>query len=162
MPNVALIPRAETRIEPLTAVVDGYPDALHRLETATGGEPLEDGRQITDHAVALEDRVTLTGWVSDFGGADRPANAWDAIRRLHRELEPVDLTTELGIYKEMLIKRVETHHTARGIRFTLTMQQILRVGVTESTLPPDAVADGPAEGRAGEIERGRVALTENL
>ena len=84
MPNVALIPRAATRIGVLTAVVDGFPNTVHKLETLTGGEPIEDGRQVTDHAVAKEERLTLTGLVSDFNGGNKPAEAWEAIRKLQR------------------------------------------------------------------------------
>ena len=63
MPNVALTPDAATRIEVLANRVDGFPDTTHKLETTTGGEPLEDGRHVTDHAVARADRLVLTGWV---------------------------------------------------------------------------------------------------
>lgn len=94
MPNAALIPETRTEIAPLMAVVDGFPDAVHRLETATGGEPLEDGRQVTDHAVARQDKLTLTGWVSDFNGGDRPRAAWDEIRRLGKALIPFTVITE--------------------------------------------------------------------
>ena len=69
MPNVALIPNAATKIDALTVFVDGFPDAVHKLSTGTGSEPLEDGREATDHAVARQDQLVLTGWVSDFNGA---------------------------------------------------------------------------------------------
>ena len=157
MPNVALIPDSETRIDALTAVVDGYPSGVHRLETTTGGEPLEDGREATDHAVATQDRLTLEGWVSDFSGGDRPRRAWETLRRLHRKLEPLTVFTEWTKYDRMLIVRCEANQDSRGLRFTLELKQLILVGITDTELPPDSVS-GPAQGRSGVVERGRVAL----
>ena len=77
MPNVALIPDAATMIDAFTVFVDGFSDATHKISTITGGEPLEDGTQATDHAVARQDQLTLTGWVSDFnGGHESGGCAW--------------------------------------------------------------------------------------
>ena len=157
MPNVALIPNAATTIAALTAVVDGFPDGTHRLETTTGGEPLEDGRQVTDHAVARQARLTLTGWVSDFNGGNRPHDAWETIRRLHKSVTTVDVITEWGVYREMLIRRAEAPQVNRGMRFTLELEEVLRVGVVDNELPPEQLS-GPAEGRSGTVQRGRVAL----
>ena len=138
--------------------MDGWPSASHRLETTTGGEPLEDGAQITDHAVARQARVTLEGWVSDWSGGDRPAAAWDAIRTLQKSAEPVDVMTEWATYPEMLIRRAEAQHTARGMRMRIEFEEVIRVGVESSELPPGELS-GPAEGRSGEVSRGRVPLT---
>ena len=139
MPNVALIPRAETRIAPLVAVVDGFPDLTHKLETTTGGEPLEDGRAVTDHAVARQSRLVLTGMVGDLNGGDRPREAWETIRRLHKEVAVFTVITEWGTYQEMIIRRAEAPQRARGMRFTLELEQIIRVGVPASDLPESAV-----------------------
>ena len=157
MPNVALIPSAATRIEPLMAVVDGYPDATHKLETTTGGEPLEDGRNVTDHAVARQERLVLTGWVSDFNGGDRPREAWETLRRLHKSVAIMRVVTEWGVYDNMLIRRAEAPQNARGMRFTLELEEVIFVGVADNELPAENLS-GPAQGRSGEITRGRVAL----
>ena len=156
-PNIALIPGSETRIQPLIAVVDGFPHATHKLETSTGGEPLENGRQVTDHAVARQAKLTLTGWVSDFKGAGRPRAAWEAIQRLHDSLTPIRVVTEWGTYPEMLIRRAEAPQRTRGMRFILELEELLRVGIIDTELPPEDLS-GPAANRSGEVQRGRVAL----
>ena len=157
MPNRALIVSAATTISVLARFVDGYPEATHKLETTTGGEPLEDGRRVTDHAVARQDRLTLTGWVSDFNGGDRPRAAWEEIRRLHKSVQTVRVVTEWGTYREMLIRRAEAPQNTRGMQFTLELEELIRVGVVDSELPASQVS-GPASGRSGEINRGRVPL----
>ena len=104
MPNCALIPRAETRIEALSAVVDGYPEGLHKLSTQTSGAPIERrvGGKVTrveavDHATALADRLVLTGWVSNLERR-RPARRWRGrtIRRLHREKRVLGSSSRSG------------------------------------------------------------------
>ena len=157
MPNFALIPDAATVISVLADVVDGYPEATHKLETTTGGEPLEDGRAVTDHAVARQDRLVLTGWVSDFNGGNRPMQAWAEVRRMHKAVETLTVMTEWGVYREMLIRRAEAPQSARGMRFTLELEEIIRVGLAPAALPASTLS-GPAVGRSGEIARGRVPL----
>ena len=158
MPNVALIPGSGTVISALVDVVDGYPELVHRLETTTGGEPLESGLRVTDHAVARQEQLTLTGWVSDFNGGNRARDAWEKLRELHKKVKTVRVVTEWGVYPEMLIRKAEAPQTARGMRFTLELEEVIRVGVLDTELVAEELAGGPGEGRSGEIERGRVAL----
>ena len=160
MPNVALVPRAGTVIEPLMAVVDGYPSANHRLETSKGGEPLEDGREATDHAVARSERLILTGWVSDFRGGNPGEAAWSTLRRLHKSVTPLRVVTELGDYSEMLITRCESREQGRGIQFRLELEEVIRVGLVENLLPPGQIG-GPAEDRSGSIDRGRLTVNDD-
>ena len=156
----------------LLDVVHGYPTDSHRLETVTGGEPLEDGRMVTDHAVARQERLVLTGVVSDFDGQQRPIDAWAELRRIHTEIEVVEVFTEWGHYPEMLIRRCKADHLNRGMAFELELEQIIRVdyaadpppvggggGITERVpdLRPDLVA-GPAIDRGGGTDRGHVPL----
>jgi len=165
MPNVALIDGAETVISALVDVVDGYPSGVHKLETATAGNPVEfpkgdprgGVRQVTDHAVARQARLVLEGWVSDFDGGNRPREAWEEIRRLHKSVTILTVLTEWGVYPEMLIRRAEAPQDARGMRFTLELEEVIRVGVTDVDLPASNIT-GPAAGRSGEITRGRVQM----
>ena len=139
------------------AVVDGFPDATHKLETTTGGEPLEDGRHVTDHAVARQERLVLTGWVSDLNGGDRPRAAWETLRRLHKSLALLRVITEWGVYEKMIIRRAEAPQHTRGMRFTLELEEVIFVGVADNELPAENLS-GPAVGRSGEVARGRVVL----
>ena len=158
MPNVALIPRAATRIAPLVGLVHGFPTGTHRLETTVGGEALEDGREVTDHVVARQARLTLQFVVSDFDGDSKPRDAWAEIRRLQKESEVLEVVTELGTYREMVIHRAEAPQRTRGIAGTIELREIERIGIVDNDLPPENVEAGPAEGRSGEVQRGRVAL----
>ena len=157
MPNTPLLFNAATLDPPI--IVDGFIDdpGTHILETSTGGEPLEDGAQVTDHAISLQEKVTLTGFISDFDGAERPGEGWERLRSLHKAVTPITVTTAWGTYPEMLIRRAEGRPIGRGIEFTLELEQVIRVGVTDNELPSENL-DGPAEERSGEVERGRVPI----
>ena len=84
------------RRRPFPVQVDGYLSHEHELTTRTGGEPLEDGREVTDHVVAAPQKVILTGQASDMRGGSRAKDAWQAIEELHKAAEPVRVITEWG------------------------------------------------------------------
>ena len=158
MPNIALIPNSQAIISVFGSVVDGWPEVTHKIETTIGGEPLEDGREVTDHAVAKQDKIVMTGWVSDINGGNRPKQAWERIRQIQRLVQPIKVITEWGVYDEMLIDRAEAPQTNRGMNFTLELREIRRVGLTQSTIS-NLVSSGPARGRSSNVQRGRVGFT---
>ena len=138
MPNVALIETAAPTVPPLTNVVDGWPEEQHQLKVNISGAPVESGVETTDHSVLSSEILTLTFWVSGWRGGRNPADAWGEVRRLARDREPIRVLTEWGIYEEMLIWEADAPKTNRGMRGTLKLIWINRVGVTDSELPPEA------------------------
>ena len=157
MPNAALVPTAVTRIPSLFAVLDGFPETRHLLETAKADEPIEDGTSVTDHANVLPEVLRLTGWVSDFDGGRRPRSAWAAIRRMNNAEEPISIVTEWGSYREMLLTRAEGSQAGRGCRVQLEFRKVTRVGNPQSSLP-SGTTSGSAADRPGGVNRGRVSL----
>ena len=91
-------------------------------------------------------------------GGDRPRDAWAAILELHRDSEPVRVTTEWAIYPEMVISRCEAHDAGRGMRFEMELSEILRVSAAMGPVVPSAAMTGNAAGRSGQVSRGRVPL----
>ena len=158
MPNVALIPHLATRIDELTAVLDGVQNTTHRLQTRTGTAPQEDGARITDHAVAQPPSLTLVVYVSNRTGTagERPADAWETLRRLHREVTPMTVLTPWGTYTDMLLKRATGQQQGLGLRARLELEQIVRVGLNRDAIVTPT-AFGPATERTQEVARGRVA-----
>lgn len=156
MPNRALITTAAVQIEILTDVIDGFPSGSHRLRTNVGGEPLADGREVTDHAVAAPAELSLECWVSNFDGGQRPADAWQELQRLQKAAEPVSISTEWYFYREMLLISAEAP-LARGLKGSLKFREIIRVGILDTDLRAGTTF-GPAAGRSAELDRGRVDL----
>lgn len=159
MPNVVLIPKETTRIAALSAVVNGFADEVHKLSVSTGDEALEDGTEVSDHAVARQEELSLTGYVSSLSNQEgiTPTDAMDELRRLHKEVEPVEVISAWGLYQEMLIVSVEASSHGLGMRFTLSLRQILRVGIEEGSVTVGRVS-GPAMERTSEVRRGRVPI----
>ena len=69
--------------------------------------------------------------------------------------------SEWGNYPEMYIWRFEAPQTHRGMRFTLELQELIRVGINDNELPASQLS-GPAVGRSGEVQRGRVQLVTSV
>ena len=162
MPNVPIILRAATAVEGLALLVDGYPARTHRVASRSGGEPLEDGREVTDHLVAAPRELSLTGIVSDLAGSQRPAEAWAAIEKINQDSEPVRVITEWGTYSDMIIDQCEGTASGRGMRFTMDVKEILRVSSATGPAVPTFAQRGPARFRSGEIARGRLVLAASL
>ena len=158
MPNQPIILRAQSLVQGLTLVVDGFPTQQHKLSSRTGGEPLEDGREVTDHVVAAPAQVVLSGSVSSLGGGGRTKAAFQAIRKIQMESEPVRVVTEWETYPEMVITRCEPVSVGLGMRFELELREILRVPIAAGATVPTGAMAGSAAGRSGEVARGRVPL----
>lgn len=161
MPNVALVPERATNIPALRLFVDSYPETKYRLSVETTEFPVEDGVLVQDHAVARAERLELRGWVSDQVGEGpvdhlRAARAGEELRRLHRETEIVSVTTEIGVFPEMVITNCEIEERGAGIEFKLSLGQVLRVGAdTPGEITPDNAGAAVAE-RPSLVERGLV------
>ena len=165
MPNGPLILRALTAVQGLTLYVDGYTNRSHELTSRVGGEPIEDGRDVTDHVVAAPGLILLTGIASDLKGGERPTAAWQAVKQLHKNAEPVRIVTEWETLDEVVILRAKGTAVGRGLRFELELQEILRVegaSIIDIATPivPPAAQSGPASLRSSEVRRGLVNLAE--
>ena len=158
MPNVPLIIRAQSLVEGLSFIVDGFQSHQHKLTTRTGGEPLENGREVTDHAIAAPTQVVLAGTVSSLGGGGRPTAAFKTIALIHAKSEPVRVITQWATYPEMLITRCEPISSGLGMRFEMELTEILRVEGAAGAAVPSGAMTGNAAGRSGETSRGRVPL----
>lgn len=139
MANRPVILSAATYIEGLVLLIDGFPSERHVVSTRVGSESIEEGTRISDHVTPMPALLKLTGIVSDLGGAQRPTNAWQEIRRIHRAGLPVRVITEWGIYPRMVIERCEAHTAARGMRFDMDLREILIVAAP----PPPLINEAP-------------------
>ena len=160
MPNTPLILRAATEIDALVIFVDGYPDRSHKLDTHIGDERLENGRAVTDHVVSVPQVLAVTGSVSDMLGGNRTKQAWQLIQYLHRTSTVVRVTTEWGVYPEMVIKRCIGTPVGRGMSFDMELREIERFNIAQVPTVPPLAQIGVAANRAGETRRGRVSLGE--
>ncbi len=159
MPNVALYPSRTTRIPILQGVVNGFPSTTHKFRATKSTVPLEDGTVISEHAISQPESLRLYGLVSDLTskGLKGPAEALAQLRKLHQELEPLQVLTPWGAYEEMLITEI-TVEQQTGMTFTLVLEQVIRVNFA-----PAAVGDtasGPAAERQGEVNQGTVTAPE--
>lgn len=139
-PKATLIPQSEILVNGISEVggapfdlnfhVTGWGEPRHTLTSHIGTEPLEDGSLITDHVIAFPPKVSMKGYVSDVieGGA-APEKTWDAIRDLHANEILMNILTEWGFYKDMVIRMAETKQTGRGMEFMMEFQHVVRVGL---------------------------------
>lgn len=163
MPNQPgyVLPGHTFSVAGLDVHVTGYTDATLKLGVETGDEPLEDGTTATDHAAARAEEISLTAYVAGRRSKQRDdlnvTDAVDAIRRLHKQVEPFIVLAPWGRFEEMLLIGAETQSHGLGLRIVLQFRQIIRVGVQEGEITAGK-ASGPAAERTSEVKRGRIPL----
>lgn len=139
-------------IEELYDLIDGYQQESHTLDSTISRLPTEDGSSITDHIVYNPEKLTLTGKVSlkREGSEKRLSRSqervrqnefWSKIRELMENKTVLSVYTTWGVYETMAIKSAQAEPSGMGMKFTLTLSQILRVGISseitpENSLPP--------------------------
>lgn len=129
MPNEAFIVKAATTLIGDNGVLlqhSGITRQQRGLSTRLGGEPLEDGAEITDHAIAAPKTFDLDFVLSDFGGIQQVKERWAVLEAMADAAVTVRVLTETGVYPEMLIKRAESVETGRSMRVKLELREVLR------------------------------------
>lgn len=133
---IAAVPTLEDQRAIVLMVDDNFLGERHEAVTRIGTEPLEDGTEITDHAAAAPDRLTLRAVLSDFGGIQSAIEAWQQIKAIHRAGEAVRVISEIETYPEMLFGRVAAERRGRAFNLTLEMRALLRVPAPIILPPP--------------------------
>ena len=154
MPNEPLILRAASLVKGWCFSLTASPTTSIACPHALATNRWRMGREVTDHVIAAPQGVTLTGIVSDMGGSQRPAAAWQEIVRIWQAAEPVRVVTEWETLDEMVIARCDANPSGRGMDFTMELRHIIRVSTSAGPLcrlPPCAglPATAAAKCRAG-------------
>jgi hypothetical protein len=126
-------------------------DAVFRLEHVQDlratEHPVQNGGAISDHAYLLPARVTLEVGFSDVmdsflpgqysGNSSKSVNAYQTFLNLQQMRIPLQLTTRLNTYTNMVIESIRAHDDIRsryGLRATLILRQIFMGTVVVSQL----------------------------
>ena len=163
MPNEPgrVLPGHTFSVAGLDMHVTGYTDATLKLSVATGDEPLEDGTEATDHAIARAEEIALVAYVAGFRDSrqdkQQVADAVAAIRRVHKQVEPFIVLCPWGRFEEMLLIGADSESHGLGLRIVLQFRQIIRVGVQDGEITAKK-AMGPAVERTSSANRGRIPL----
>ena len=125
MPNTALVTGAGTVVFALGAAA-AFPSRRHSRRTDVNREPLAHGGSLADHASSRPRELTLSGTVTDSGGAAAVAAVYAAADFLQDGSVPVAVYTEWAVYSEMVVKRLDASPRGRGMRLTLELVELER------------------------------------
>jgi hypothetical protein len=118
----------------------------HERSNRVTNFPVEDGSNVTDHIGNEPERVFLEGFVTNnpaVPGAPailRAENTFNLLDALWREREVVEVATQLRVYRDMGIVRINVPK-GRGVgdalRFTVELQRVRKVGSEVVDIPVD-------------------------
>lgn len=166
----------------MAVVIDGLKlDAAmsesHRSENEITQYPVEEGANVTDHVLPLQDTVTITGIVSNTPVVD-PTFTMDGmlptddalakLRKIKRDRKPVTLKdTTLGTYEDMVMESLEFPRdgsTGDALRFVATFRQIVLITNERTTVPVEVPVAAKKKnlGHKSSPDGGPVKLTPEL
>ena len=152
--RLALFPERTTGIPALNLLVDGFPDSFYKVSARVSKIPLEHGATISDHAVPYPLELKVMGWVSQQDSA-----AFYAIKSIVERAAPFAVSTRWAYHEEMVATKFEPlERGLRGMRFTLDMQEIQRVGLAATTVNQGNTS-GEAAQRTDLVTLGQIRTT---
>lgn len=123
-------------------VFDAYFSIQHDTNLTITESPVQMGANISDHAYMEPKTLTFDIGMSDVmksivagqftDGQSRSVSAYNTLRTLQEQRIPIQVTTRLGVYQNMLIETIsapDDKTTFYGLRATVTMREILVVAV---------------------------------
>jgi hypothetical protein len=144
-------------------IMDVTIEESHSDELDITDHPVENGADITDHAIILPSSVTIRAGVSDSGGTStgdkRSVEAYEALLELQGKREPFDLITGKRAYKNMLIKSLAVttdSDTENALIFTAELREVLLATAQVVSVPRSRQRKGKVTG--GVDERGQQQL----
>lgn len=160
----AIFSGESTDIDLISGVADIYYDESHNMPVTKTKYPVEDGSR-TDNFVVEPEQLVLKGLVSDIkssvaglvdiADSHRSKEAWGRIRALKNSGKLVTVTTQLGVYENMIVIKADaTVNKASGksLFFALTLEETL-IGETEIVKLSPVKLSGPASTK-GSAENG--------
>ena len=110
----------------------------HSLHTVITSHPVQNGANISDHAYLEPARVTMEIGMSDVGSStifgqfmansSKSKAAFEALLKMREKRLPVDISTRLKSYKNMMIEDLsfpDDINTFYGLRATVSMRQVI-------------------------------------
>lgn len=127
---------------------DAYVRLDHTRKTKITEHPVETGSAITDHSYVEPAELIIEVGMSDacisyVAGQftqkeSRSVSAIDTLWDLQEKRIPMDVTTRLKLYRNMLIEVIsvpDDWQTAKGLRASVTLREIRVVGVATRNMP---------------------------
>lgn len=114
---------------------DAVFNTSHAATVTVTSQPVQMGANIADHAYLEPDTVTMDIGMTDAATDASPnhsVNAYNMLRAVMEEREPISLYTRLKSYTDMLVVSLsveDDYKTATALRATVMLQKILMVNV---------------------------------
>ena len=132
-----------------------YFDAIlktdHTSKLTMTDHPVEVGANITDHSYVEPDEVSIEVGMSDSGigvgrsgGGSRSVNAFQELRKLQRDRQPMTVVTRLNTYRNMLISSItapDDYTTMHAMKAVVMLREIIMVQTATVSVSPRASAE---------------------
>lgn len=121
---------------------DAFLQITHTSSTTITSHPVETGAAMTDHSFMNPAELVMQIGMTDVAtsiignqfvqGNSRSVEAYQVLAKLQAQRVPMQVTTRLKVYKNMLIESIsvpDDHTTLYGLRATVTMREVFVASV---------------------------------
>lgn len=150
--------------------LDASMDEAHEWTAEATSNPVEDGAPSTDHIIEQADKIRLRGVVTDAPMVlsptvpdllsvvlgSRAQDAFDLLRAIIKQREPVTVYTKHRIYPDMILTSVNIPRTpadGEAIEFTAEFIHLRKVATQVVDVPPGISAKDSAKASASLARR---------
>lgn len=122
---------------------DAFLKTDHTSKLTITEHPVQTGANITDHSFLQPKELTMEIGMSDcaisiipgqfYEGSARSVTAFNVLMDLQKQRIPIQVSTRLGQYKNMLIETItspDDYKTATGLRASVTFKEVIVANVT--------------------------------
>lgn len=159
-------------------LIDCFATEEHDSEIKFTEFPIEVGANINDHAIILPKMLTINAVVSNIpnnltgvnlqsftagNSKTRAISAYEALITLQERREPIDVVTDLKLYKNMGIVSIKVNRdkdTSGGLFFTCTFKELIIVTNEYTRIPPGVFREGATREQYSQTTQGGRKVAE--
>lgn len=145
-----------------TLQVDVTVSESHDLPSTVTEKPVEDGSSINDNVILGNEKLSISGILTDDRLGTSQAQKWESLKEIRRSREPFTVTTSLDVYENMIFANINASRdvtTTGAVVFTADLTRVRIIASETAQVPLRAVPEARKAKQAGALDKGKQQAT---
>ena len=141
-----------------TLQVDVTPSESHDLPSQVTEKPVEDGSNINDNVILGNEKVSISGILTDDRLGTSQADKWRALKEIRRSREPFTVTTSLEVYENMIFTNISASRDVSSVGavfFTADLTRVRIIASETAQVPLQAIPEARKAKQAAKSDKGK-------
>lgn len=145
-----------------TLQVDVTLSESHDLPSTVTEKPVEDGSQINDNVILGNEKISISGVLTDDRLGTSQAEKWNALKEIRRSREPFTVTTSLDVYENMIFTNINASRdvsSTGAVFFTADLTRVRIIASETAQVPLRAIQESRKAKQAAKQDKGKQQAT---